>query len=718
MIMQSNRLESLKKRVSRRHQRRYVAFDFAAFLGILLTAILLSWVFARIVAPLPTSDVPPLISDRWAYDAEFFYDDSYEFTAFFAFFLAFFTITIVTSVLIAKLKGKLTSKFLTPLGIGLFSILVICINIAWRSANAFIPHFTRFPRPLGTFVTWPWSFIALLTLIVLYFSREFDTAPKWYFRIIDFLVGISIIWSATWYIYSAWGREGDDWNFIWHITPIFSPIYEISQGRTLGVDLNTLYGFYGYFFVPIQRFLFGDVTVYGTISIFAFLVGICGFALYFVLRHIVPLPWAVVGTFAILWIIHGAGMSTSVLFQQLPMRSLMPSLMLVSLVIYERLSRADAFSSKHYMRLSPPIAVLVLAIIWSPEAAIIVTGIFLSYFAFFAFWQSENWQSGMLGILKSVFITFVAVLLGIGTLQLITLTRSGQFISLNSYFWGIRAFAGDGLLMHPLHEQQPWSLLLFTYSVVLAYCIYTLFSKKNTQTRNPNLPFLFTLAITGVAVFANFLGGGGLWRLLHVSWPGWILVTYFLYKTDTILKSNPVVSRSRLRWPLLVLHGFISVLLVGNAMAFFNIPRSAAWEILSANRSRSTVTLSDFVLESQQIIAESGVSPENIAVIDHFAPLYLAELNIQNQFVAPSVIDSFFRSDFDNMITFVEQHDGPLFIGRTLAIDPAIPFISNDFTHDFQLRLNRALTENFILIKDTNEYGFGTHLAFYMPRAR
>jgi len=691
---------------------RNLGFEIAAFLGILLVAIFVSWVFARIAVPLPRPDnIPAPIAVFWAYDPSYFYDDSYEFSAFFFFFLAFFIIIILGSILLTKVPNSLAIKLSPVLELGLLIILLAGVTLAGLRAS---PHMRQLA--VGPLFSWPWFFVTIVVLITLFHWREFYAAPKWYYRLVDCLVGVAVIWTGTWSVYSAWGRQGDAWNFTWHIAPIFNPIYEISQGRTLGVDLNTLYGFYGYFFVPIQRLLFGNVTVYGTILIMSFLVGVCNFAIYAVLRHLVPLPWAVVGLFATIWSSRRM-FSTWAFFSAVPVRALMPSIMIVSLVIYHyNQNRENTTRAQKIGLIALPLVSLAVAVIWSPEAAIINFGMASSYFAFLAYHRSMNWKYGIVKILISLILTSIVALSGTAALQLITFVRSRQFISIRSYFWGIQAFAGEGLLMLPLDEQQPWTLLLFIYAFSLTYCIYILFAKKSRIVDDSHLPIIFTLAVTGLAVFGNFLGRSGLWTLAQVSWPGWILVTYFLFKTQHALNSHSQLNGSAVKWPLLGVNAVFSFVLAATAVAFFNIPRTDIWKAWRYNQALSTTGLSDFLLESQKIIQESGVSSENIAVIDHFAPLYLAELDIQNQFIGPAVIDSFFRSDFDNMITFVEQHDGPLFIGRILAVDPAIPTISDDFTQDFQLRLNQALTENFHLIKDTNEYGFGTHLAFYLPR--
>lgn len=284
------------------------------------------------------------------------------------------------------------------------------------------------------------------------------------------------------------------------------PIYNVFSSKTIGVDFNSIYGFYPYIAVAFLKIIGGvtqaNMSLMIAIALCVMSFEIFSFSYVFIqnktIAFLMSLSACTLGPLNLLY-------CGNYYFQYFPLRSFFPiSLLFLISIHYATKSR----KAKHIIA-AVAWASIALALFCNFESGIICIIVFAGYVILqkaylYTFGDPKIWKT----IFAQIFCAIVSILIFICTVQLITYLRSGQALGINELFFGILAFEGTGFYMLPISFG-----LWIVYIIVLVYALYSALPKLKSErvgekqiadTRISTA--LFVLAIYGFCAFSYFVG--------------------------------------------------------------------------------------------------------------------------------------------------------------------------------------------------------------------
>ena len=680
--------------------------------GIILittTSIALSNLFVKVFIKPGELDVEK-IERLYVMSVGDFYNNAHEFKGFILYLLLLCVFSVVFSAVFRKkyhalnnIKAiKISSSVL--LTVSAFVFFYAFMNLADYNNGFYISTSAYYLDFKSTMI----ALICVLTfLLAVQFLKNNKTVLKFHLKnyipiAANIFVFIAILYFASFYIINNID-VGKMFSHSYHFSAVFNPIFEVQNGNTLGIDLTALYGFYAYFFWAVETLLFGKVSIWGTTLIIGTLVAVSNISMYIILcKTVKSRLLAVLSLFSMIFFtqIFPLTYMNMTFYQYTPIRLVFPVLTMLTLTLLHTSSNLKR--KEFYFILASTSA--AIGLFWNPETGLICV---LTVIAYCAYQAAEKYEINSLDFWKKfgreLIIILSLVVIATGVLNLFTLIRSGSPLSLNDMFWGIKAFAGDGFMMLPLPERHPYVIVLFIYSIAFIYPVTKLklfrFGKKEgseTQVEKKNAQgnhaLLFTLSVLGFGLFSYFLGRSHSYVFVLCLWPLFIIIPLICEKFIKVRNSKSSAFNVFTKSVSGGIAIFISTGLFFSGFSAFTIIKSPQMEKWNNQRLGYdivvTAGVTDFILAYQK---------ENMALIDEYSPFIMSHAGLKNEYKGSALIDCLFKQDYVDLLDFIENYQGRLFISRQIS-DKQVRLEQGSFNE----LLAEILAEKYVLLKTSH----------------
>ena len=308
------------------------------------------------------------------------------------------------------------------------------------------------------------------------------------------------------------------------------PIFKVSDGQTIGVDFNNIYGFYPYVCAVILKLLGGANQENAAILIALLLVAIsfCYYFFSFVffknknLAFIVATGASFVAPLVIL--------KNGFYMQFFPTRAIVPAVAMMIIAIDYIVKNNKA---KSIIRIIASI-LFAFGVLWNFESGIIGVIVWAGYIILEkAFDYGFNTKELWVAVIKAVITSVASIAMFLMIVEITTYHKAGTFIGKNEIFFGIFAFEGTGFYLLPI-TFGVWLLIIISFMSALNALIPKLaLAREKCKEFNgdkQNLTGLFTLAIIGFGAFSYFVGRSyptNVFVLIYVS----VLIVGLLIET-------------------------------------------------------------------------------------------------------------------------------------------------------------------------------------------
>ncbi|MCL2070625.1 MAG: hypothetical protein FWH07_00110 [Oscillospiraceae bacterium] len=521
---------------------------------------------------------------------------------------------------------------------------------------------------------------------------NFSFDLKKYMLIVSHVFAVVVILYAASFFINNSTNPGSSRIHAHHYAVVFNPVYEVQNGKTLGVDLKVLYGFYAYFFWAVETFLFGKVSVWATTLLMGVLVVISNSAIYVILCKM--LKNRVIAVLALLSIIFFTELfplsyQHMTFFQYTPIRLLFPVLTMLFITLFQ------VYNKKRHLFLFAS-AAAAIGLLWNPESGIVSI---LSLIAYSAYISAESHYINSVGFWKlfgkRLGIVVVTVFAAVLTLMGFTFVRSGEILDIAGIFWSIKSFAGDGFFMLPLPQNHPYVIVMLVYSLALIFTVARLkLFRFGTQERQKHRhtgdnSLLFTLGIMGFGLVSYFFGRSHPFVFALCLWPVFIVIALFCDRLMTVWSEG-----SRFSVPTRCVFGAASgVMLIGLffvGFSVFTLNKSDGFRLYNERRKGWDVVVSAGV--SEFVFTHRA---ENMAFIDEYSPFIMSHLGLKNEYNGIAAGDLLLKQDHEEVVQFIRDYEGRLFIAQNIFMQ--------------QISLSEGRFDELIAETLQNDYLFVTH---------
>lgn len=294
-----------------------------------------------------------------------------------------------------------------------------------------------------------------------------------------------------------------------HFYAVWYPIAKVNAGQTVGVDFNSLYGFYPYLAIPILKLLGGVNQTSASIFITILLVFVAAvytaFSFKFIKNKVLALMVAAAsclyGPFSILGDHTNSG--ARLYLQYHPIRSICVAAALLAILI-----RASVKTKRGGLITDIAVSVVLgLFVFWNIETGALAVIIWSAYRVYrVALEHTVFSKESVKAILTSVMYAAISFIVAVGLISVITYARSGRLLSTKEILFGINAFAGTGFFMIKV-AFGIWAALALIFVISLLKTIpYITKYKKADKKLTDNLTGLFAASLTGIGSFTYFMG--------------------------------------------------------------------------------------------------------------------------------------------------------------------------------------------------------------------
>lgn len=451
--------------------------------------------------------------------------------------------------------------------------------------------------------------------------------------------------------------------FIWHFAPVFNPIFEISQGRTLGIDLKALYGFYGYFFYFIQIILFNRINMLDTILMINILSIFIRLLLYIIIYKLFKSKIiSLVVTSSIVFFCQIFPLTYShPHLQYYPIRVIIPVLVLFFIVMFHE--NDSKFKNLFFIFASLAAS---LGIFWNPESGLISLAALIGYvlcdhlikYNILGKYFWNNIKNYIYNIILSLGFSIIFI-------QIITKIRSGLFLKIVDIFWGIKVFAGDGFFMIPLPENHPYILVLGIYSIILITSIFSIEKSKHIEHNNVPLnidPIGTAISILGFGSFSNYLGRSHAHCFAYCIWPVFICLAYIGIKLYKYTQYKYIEFKSNRKNNFIIDFSFMITSIIVISISFFIFTVGFSLYTAKENYKSLNDEMSMLMQLNDGVQFINKYKSENLFVFNEYSMYYLSMLNLKSDYIGPAKIDFFFKDDFLNVVNQIDNYKGRLII--------------------------------------------------------
>ncbi len=495
-----------------------------------------------------------------------------------------------------------------------------------------------------------------------------------YFLLISFLCLINIFdvnavnWlcNCTKFIYTR------------HLNAVLYSVTQVYAGQPLLVDsFYNNYGLYPYFLNPIFQVV--GLSVLNFTVLMGILIGLSFLFLLIVMQRTIKNKAIVFLGFTtiVFWkYLLFAISEEDYLFQQQPLRTFFPSLILLLAVCY--------VENKNKILYYCLFAICSLASLWNPESGINAYGAWLMLLCYLELPHLKlnikvmirNMVRHLLAALSISALVFLAI-------NCIVRTTYGCFPSWRMLFSLHSACLDLGNLMLPMPLFHPWNIIVLVYLIGLLFSIRACVHRHFT----PRSAIVFLISILGIGTFPYYVGRSHDFNLVAVSTYFFVLISIFADELLELIKKYGMRSCHNvlLFAPLMYILSFSCIGLFHNIPQLYNL-------FMERNKLFGERSLSP-TERNIQFIKKYVTRGERVIILSENQGVYFAATNTSSAF-QPGLVELFFRKDHERLVKVLKNS-----CGLKVFID------SHIFTADINPRVKRdavaILMETYELI-DTN----------------
>lgn len=441
------------------------------------------------------------------------------------------------------------------------------------------------------------------------------------------------------------------WQWLYSIEPELYVLSQTLAGKTLLVDLPSMYGYFPIFLTPILH-LFGAHSLFAVTILFAILLFIAFAALYFVLyKQLYHTSLFLLCGLAILLLNTEAYTfpfgGQDPYYQYDPIRCFWPFISV--LVFYFYLKRPSFTKSILFSVLAG------IAIVWNIDTGVPIAGAFLAFLSLqilFALtdqrrvWQTRKHEIGRL--LLKILLHLIIIAACFGGFLYLTFLKSGgpiQYEWLDKY-QQIFYVMGYGMLPLPL-DLHPWMLVVAVYLFgIMASQFYAY--KNGAPTRFTDL--ILYLSILGVGLFMYYSGRAHILNLMKVMWPAVVISTLLVDRLFHFIKRGLI---SQYLGLLAIPYGIVMICCAVNILS--SIPGLAKD---SAHFLTHFRTMQDPLIESElNFIQKNKGNNSECLILTLHQSIYYLETGLASPVKWPGVVQgSYLESDRDQLLAQILSH--------------------------------------------------------------
>jgi len=622
---------------------------------ICFISIVLSYIIVMsLIKPSDALDVDK-ITRLYARPLSDFMSDSHEFKRLVIYILLIFIFAYALSILYRKLEYLIPSSLVEIINPFMLTVSFLIITLFFLKLIKFGDGFYSRLLSIKTSALLT-VIIFVISLIIAYIKRSL----KWNTTIL-----IDIVMILICCIFFKCDKINNIDGFMYHLAPVFNPIFEISQGHTLGIDLKALYGFYGYFFYFIQMLFFNRINVLDTLLIMNILSMIIRILLYITIFKLFKSKIiSLVVTSSIIFFCQNFPLTYSYpYFQYYPIRVIIPVLVLFFTVMLH----FEKNLKFKYLYFTFASLVASFGIFWNPETGLICLAaiiVYILYDCLIKYKIAENnfWNN----IRKYAFIVILSLGFSIIVMQIITKIRSGSFLNIADIFWGIKILAVDGYFMLPLPEEHPYILVLGIYSIVLITSVFSFAKARPTELDNYSIENIdsigIAISILGFGLFSYFLGRSHAYCFVVCIWPAFICLAYIGVKIYRYNRCKYIEFKSIIKNYFKTAFALVTTFIIVLSLSFFIF--TVGFSLYTANKDYKSEPdeLSFLMYINDGIQFVNKYRSENLFVFNEYSMFYLSMLNLKSDYIGSAKIDCFFKDDYMNVVNQIDNYKGRVII--------------------------------------------------------
>lgn len=422
------------------------------------------------------------------------------------------------------------------------------------------------------------------------------------------------------------------------LDPVIYPVSQVFVGKSLLVNLTSLYGLFPFYLSPL--FYFINLNVYNFSIILALLVTI---SFYFLFRFLmIVVKNRIILYLGFLFLVFYTLLATRMIpenyYQYWPVRFLFPTLWLLFASLYFKYRKI----SYYYIAF----IVSAFAVLWNFDVGVVV---FLTWLLSLFYDRLSKFSSHKLffkELLKIFLYSILSLIVSIGSFVLITFYKSGFYPDWSMFFEFQKMFLSGYFMIKLVPPPHVWSLLIFVYVFGLVIATYHLF-EKSVSFRSV---IIFILSILGFGLFVYYEGQASDVTLFRVWYPAllmFVMFTDYLWEEINSFKRNLKINS-------IIFFILFGILSTGVFSIFINLDKYTFFVkrniFTDFRKNNNYYTNIDFLKNN----TEKGESVFILA--DLKQGIYYAETNTKSVIDVPSISDIFYKKQMDEVINFLQEN--------------------------------------------------------------
>ncbi len=456
---------------------------------------------------------------------------------------------------------------------------------------------------------------------------------------------------------------------LFHFSSVFTSVYNVFYGATLGVETRIMYGTYAYLFVPILKIIGFSLSHYAIIIMsMCLIILLCEF---YIIKNLIDnsiIKFLTISTCIFFNVFFAVDANyEQFITQQFPLRIFSPMIMIAFIVFSVK---------KKNIYKTPNILIggflCYLAFIINLESAITTCLTWVSANFFFEMIEKKQKKKSFLTV-QSIFMAIAAFLLWIFTIELFSYLRKNCFIGLNNFFFTQWVFSEIGFGMLPLPNYLHLYIFIFlVYSFFLGISVKQVFFGMIENKIKGQI--IFALTTTGILMLIYYIGRTHNRTLIPFLYPCIILIGYILDKgIKQIGREKDVVKRCWFAFVFFLLFSIIStygtsfVYVLENSNRFRDFVKRQLYNNYDKNIDLEIKLLWEYKGEDGSV----NYLGNNASVISLAAGL-------KNNFLGEMAADWLSWDDYEYIKEFITNCDGPIIIDK-IALAQMTTYIPSEF---------------------------------------
>ena len=584
-------------------------------------------------------------------------------------------------------KNEFLSYCITVIGfvilfiIGKLIIKKMVININEKKTNRFINiFFTIFIAIITGISIYNDGFSMLLfnksyyfiipTFIILYLlchynkSIEKHKLDKVYSLLILILfLGIFYFYCNNSYFYSQ--------SVIHHFSAHTYPITKVLNGLTIGVDFNSIYGYYPYIYSLIMK-IFGITTTHNMGIIFSVMMLLSFMGIYYICKTFIKrkvICFFVIASIYYILIIASEISSGGPYLQFSPHRIFFPIIMIVLITYYLKKGLTIKKEILGYFICS-------FSLFFNFETGIVVL---LTYCIFLLYYdlginKDKKILKRILTLIAGIILSLTIYLIAV---ELITYFRTNQLLNIKDLIFGCNVFASDGFFMLKMKLWDSWIIFAFLSLTLVAFSISKLYFFDNDKINNKDVIKL-TLIILNIGLFIYYLGRSVNSNFICTIFPSIIILGIYL---DELLDNKNKLS--------LVIIMFFAIIISSSVYGFILRPGYLYFESVKEKNLK-------YINIDINILNNIYKVTDQLEFFFYNDAYYYEIYHLKNDMKMSAYCDTFTFEQIETYINYLSSNKEKIYITNEV--------IQNALKNRYSDQLNEIILNNNYSVYDINGY--------------